>query len=288
MFRYKTKPYEHQRIALEKSYNKRTLDTLWRWAVVNQRFCSTTLHGYTTTNLSTQQLSLRQRVCIETGKYQKYRLTYQKTLNQKLYVWSANPNKGQRESLSEGVEKTRKFRILLVNVEAFGASKKVSQYLDLFVQGSTFYLRSMRAQLLRTPRPSGLKLWLSLVRVQRTNVSLPDRPLLNRLWISTHNVGSWTNDCWDSTVTIPSKDGTLLQGLSAWVRTAFSRLWAIVTWKNCRDKLAGFSYRVTKEEALDLPDKIYTVREVGVHKRTVEVLSLQSRQRLWLCLMMDS
>ena len=30
------------------------------------------------------------------------------------------------------------------------------------------------------------------------------------------------------------------------------------------DKLDRFSFRVTKEEALDLPDKIYTVREVGV------------------------
>ena len=86
------------------------------------------------------------------------------------------------------------------------------------------YLRSMKAQLLRTPKPSGLRLWLALVRVQRTNVFLQDRPLLNRY--------------------------RQLEELS--------------------DKLGSFSYRVTKDEALDLPAKIYTTREVYCTKEQLE------------------
>ena len=43
-----------------------------------------------------------------------------------VYVWSANPNKAQRESVyPKGLIRHGTLRILLVNVEAFGASKKV-------------------------------------------------------------------------------------------------------------------------------------------------------------------
>ena len=59
------------------------------------------------------------------------------------------------------VNKTRTLRILLVNVEAFGASKKVLQYMDTLYATRLSYLRSMKAQLLKTPRPSGLRLWLN-------------------------------------------------------------------------------------------------------------------------------
>tara|TARA_R110001583_G_scaffold17239_1_gene69972 strand:- start:3059 stop:3946 length:888 start_codon:yes stop_codon:yes gene_type:complete len=47
----------------------------------------------------------------------------------------------------------------------------------------------------------------------------------------------------------------------------------IVGYKNLEelsDKLRTFSYRVTKEEALDLPDKIYTTRNVGLTEQQLD------------------
>ena len=218
-----------RRLPLRSRTTTKTLGTSWRWDAASRRSCSTTSHGYTTTNLSTQQLSLRRRVCIETGRYQKYRLTFQKTFNPKFMY-------GVRTRTRVNVKDCRR---VLIRHGLFAYCSSMSKHLErrrrCFNIWNTLYatrlsyLRSMKAQLLKTPRPSGLKLWLSLVRVQRTNASLPDRPLRNRLWICMHSVDSWTRTCWDSTATIRSKDGTLLQGLSAWVRTAFSRLWATVT-----------------------------------------------------------
>ena len=43
--------------------------------------------------------------------------------------------------------------------------------------------------------------------------------------------------------------------------------------KNWQTSWQRFSFRVTKDEALDLPDKIYTTREVVVQKNNT-VLSL--------------
>jgi len=49
------------------------------------------------------------------------------------------------------------------------------------------------------------------------------------------------------------------------------------------DKLDSFSFRVTKEEALDLPDKIYTVREVGVTDEQLKYYhSIKTAAMAWL------
>ena len=158
------------------------LGTSWRWGVASRRSCSTTSHGSTTTSLLTQQSSLRQRVSIETGRYRNTN-SFTEDIDLR-YMCGANPNKTQRERLSEGV------RSVISSASCWSTWKDLERRrrsLNMWIslhKARLSYLRSMRAQLLRTPRPSGLKLWLSLVRVQRTNVSLPDRPLLNRLWIS--------------------------------------------------------------------------------------------------------
>ena len=206
-----------------------TSHTSWKWGAVNQRCYSTTSHGYMKTDTLIRQLSLHRRACIETGKCQRYRLIYQITLTPR-YMF------GVRTRTRVNVKDCRK---VLIRHGLFAYCLSTSKHLErrrrCFNIWNTLYatrlsyLRSMKAQLLRTPRPSGLRLWLSLVRVQRTNAFLQDRPLRNRLWISTHNADLWTRTCWDSTATIRSKDATLLQGLSAWVRTAFNRLWATVT-----------------------------------------------------------
>ena len=37
-YKFKTKPYAHQLTALEKSWNKEKLRTLWRWVQVKQKY----------------------------------------------------------------------------------------------------------------------------------------------------------------------------------------------------------------------------------------------------------
>ncbi len=36
-YKFKTKPYDHQITALEKSWDKKSMHTLWKWVQVNQK-----------------------------------------------------------------------------------------------------------------------------------------------------------------------------------------------------------------------------------------------------------
>ena len=127
MFRYKTKPYEHQRIALEKSYNKKNFGYFMEMGCGKSKVLLDNI-----TWLYDNKLIDTAVIVAPKGVYRNWEVSeipphLPEDIEPEIYVWSANPNKAQRERLSEGVEKREKFRILLVNVEGFGASKKVSQ-----------------------------------------------------------------------------------------------------------------------------------------------------------------
>ena len=269
-FRYRTEPYEHQRVALEKSYDKKNFGYFMEMGCGKSKVLLDNI-----TWLYDNKLIDTAIIVAPKGVYRNWQVSEIPThlpedIDPEIYVWSANPNKTQRERLSKGL------RSVISSASCWSTWKDLERRrrsLNMWIslhKARLSYLRSMRAQLLRTPRPSGLKLWLSLVRVQRTNVFLPDRPLLNRLWISTHSADLWTKDCSASIVTTPSKVGTLSRGLSAWVRTAFQQIVGYRMLEELSDKLAGFPYRVTKDEALDLPDKIYTTREVYCTKEQIQ------------------
>ena len=75
---------------------------------------------------------------------------------------------------------------------------------------------------------------------------------------------SWTKTCLASSRTIPFKDGMQLRELNGWAVTVFNKSWDTEILTSLSTKLDSFSYRVTKEDALDLPEKVYTVRHVSL------------------------
>ena len=270
MFRYKTKPYEHQRIALEKSYNKKNFGYFMEMGCGKSKVLLDNI-----TWLYDNKLIDTAVIVAPKGVYRNWEVSEIPThlpedIEPEIYVWSANPNKAQRERLSEGVEKREKFRILLVNVEGFGASKKVSQYLDLFTQGSTFLLAVDESTTIKNPKAKRTKALVKLGQSATYKRILTGSPV--------------TKSPMDLYAQCGFMDKRLLgfdsyysfQGRYAITRTqrmgshSFQQIVGYRNLEELSDKLAGFSYRVTKEEALDLPDKIYTTREVYCTKEQIQ------------------
>ena len=270
MFRYKTKPYEHQRIALEKSYNKKNFGYFMEMGCGKSKVLLDNI-----TWLYDNKLIDTAVIVAPKGVYRNWEVSEIPThlpedIEPEIYVWSENPNKAQRERLSEGVEKREKFRILLVNVEGFGASKKVSQYLDLFTQGSTFLLAVDESTTIKNPKAKRTKALVKLGQSATYKRILTGSPV--------------TKSPMDLYAQCGFMDKRLLgfdsyysfQGRYAITRTqrmgshSFQQIVGYRNLEELSDKLAGFSYRVTKEEALDLPDKIYTTREVYCTKEQIQ------------------
>ena len=264
MFRYKTKPYEHQKVALEKSYDNQNFGYFMEMGCGKSKVLLDNI-----TWLYDNKLIDTAVIVAPKGVYRNWEVSEIPThlpenIQPEVYVWSANPNKGQRERLSEGVNKTRTLRILLVNVEAFGASKKVLQYLEHFVRDSTFLLAVDESTTIKNPKAKRTKALVKLGQGATYKRILTGSPV--------------TKSPMDLYAQCEFMDKNLLgfdsyysfQGRYAITRTqrmgshSFQQIVGYRNLSELSDKLERFSFRVTKEEALDLPDKIYTVREVGV------------------------
>lgn len=157
MFRYKTEPYEHQRTALELSYDNKNFGYFMEMGCGKSKVLIDNI-----TWLYDNGLINTAVIVAPKGVYRNWQVSEIPThlpedIQPEVYVWSANPNKSQRERLSEGAESREGLRILLVNVEGFGASKKVSQYVEYFTRGTSFLLAVDESTTIKNPKAKRTK-----------------------------------------------------------------------------------------------------------------------------------
>ena len=176
------------------------------------------------------------------------------------------PNKSQAERLAAGLEERGVLHILLANVEGF-ATKKLPAFMVSSFRAGKAYLLLMSPLLSRTPRPNALRTWSSSVR--RLHTKNPHRIPVTKSPIDLYA------QCGFMDKRLLGFDSYYsFQGRYAITRTqrmgshSFNQVVGYRNLEELSNKLLTFSYRVTKEEALDLPDKIYTTRRVMRHRRS--------------------
>lgn len=264
MFRYKTEPYEHQRTALELSYDNKNFGYFMEMGCGKSKVLIDNI-----TWLYDNGLINTAVIVAPKGVYRNWQVSEIPThlpedIQPEVYVWSSGANKTTRERLSEGAKSREGLRILLVNVEAFGASKKVSQYVEYFTRGTSFLLAVDESTTIKNPKAKRTKALVSLGQSATYKRILTGSPV--------------TKSPMDLYAQCGFMDKRLLgfdsyyayQGRYAITRTqrmgshSFQQIVGYRNLQELADKLNSFSFRVTKDEALDLPDKIYTIREVGV------------------------
>ena len=251
MFRYKTKPYAHQEEALQKSYDKTN------FAYFMEMGCgkSKVLLDNITWLYDNKRIDTAVIVAPK-GVYRNWEISeipahLPEDIEPEIYVWSSSPNKSQRKRLSEGAEERKKFRILLVNVEGFGASKKVSQYVDLFTQGSTFLLAVDESTTIKNPKAKRTK---ALVKLSQ---SASYRRILTGSPVTKSPMDLYAQCGFMGKQLLGFDSYYSFQGRYAITRTqkmgahSFQQVVGYRNLEELSNKLTGFSYRVTKEEALD-------------------------------------
>ena len=264
MFTYKTTPYAHQETALQKSHDKENFGYFMEMGCGKSKVLIDNMAWlYDQGKIDTAV------IVAPKGVYRNWQVSEIPThlpehIECEVYVWTSSPNKADRQRLSEGVEKREKLRIMLVNVEGFGASKKVAQFVDLFTRDSSYLLAVDESTTIKNPKAKRTKALVLLGQNASYKRILTGSPV--------------TKSPMDLYAQCGFMDKGLLgfdsyyafQGRYAITRTqrmgshSFQQIVGYRNLGELADKLDTFSYRVTKEEALDLPDKIYLIREVGV------------------------
>jgi SNF2 family DNA or RNA helicase len=268
-FNYKTKPYQHQHEALLRSYDK-----------VNYGYFMEMGCGKSKV-LIDNMVWLHQQGKIDTaiivapkGVYRNWQISEIPThlptdVEHEVYVWTPSPNKTQAERLKAGIKERDKLRILLVNVEGF-ATPKVSKFVDLFTRGSAFLLAVDESTTIKNPKAKRTKALVSLGEKASFRRILTGSP------VTKSPMDLYSQCAFMSKRLLGFESYYAFQGRFAITRTqrmgghSFQQIVGYRNLDELATKLDAFSYRVTKDQALDLPDKIYTTRDVSLTKEQHE------------------
>ena len=262
-FKYKTQPYEHQRIALERSYDKINYAYFMALGCGKSKVLIDNMAWlYENKKIDTAILVAPK------GVYRNWQTSeipahLHDDIEREVYVWNPNPNKTQQEHLVSGIKERGKLRILLVNVEGF-ATTKLKAFVEKFVRDSTFLLAVDESTTIKNPKAKRTKALVALGKAASYRRILTGSPV--------------TKSPMDLYAQCGFMDKALLgfesfysfQGRYAITRTqrmgghSFQQIVGYRNLDELSTKLEKFSYRVTKDEAIDLPDKIYTVRHVSL------------------------
>jgi len=263
-FKYKTKPYEHQRIALERSHDKINYGYFMEMGCGKSKVLIDNMAW-----LYDQKKIDTAVIVAPKGVYRNWQISeipahLREDIEHEVYVWNPNPNKDQQRHLKEGIEERKKLRILLINVEGF-ATAKVRKYMEMFVRGSSFLLAVDESTTIKNPKAKRTK---ALVAIGK---SASFRRILTGSPVTKSPMDLYSQCGFMDTRLLGHDSYYSFQGRYAITRTqrmGSHSFQQIVGYRNLEElstKLDSFSYRVTKEEALDLPAKIYTVREVNLN-----------------------
>jgi SNF2 family DNA or RNA helicase len=262
-FKYKTQPYEHQRVALERSYDKINYGYFMEMGCGKSKVLIDNMAWlYENKKIDTAI------IVAPKGVYRNWQVSeipahLRDDIKHEVYVWNPNPNKSQKEHLLSGVEERSKLRILLVNVEGF-ATPKVRAFVEKFVRGSTFLLAVDESTTIKNPKAKRTKALVALGKAASFRRILTGSP------VTKSPMDLYAQCGFMDKVLLGFESYYSFQGRYAITRTqrmgghSFQQVVGYRNLDELSDKLEGFSYRVTKEDALDLPDKVYTVRHVSL------------------------
>ena len=262
-FKYKTEPYEHQRVALEKSHSQRNYAYFMEMGCGKSKVLIDNITWlYEGGHIDTAI------VVAPKGVYRNWQISeipahLPEDIEHEVYVWNPNQNKTQTNHLTEGVTQREKLRILLVNVEGF-ATPKVRKYLEMFVRGSAFLLAVDESTTIKNPKAKRTKALVALGKGASFRRILTGSPV-------TKSPMDLYSQCEFMDKRLLGFDSYFsFQGRYAITRTqrmgnhSFQQVVGYRNLDELSTKLDRLSYRVTKEDALDLPDKVYTIRHVAL------------------------
>jgi len=262
-FNYRTEPYAHQRKALERSHDKRNYGYFMEMGCGKSKvLIDNIVWLYEQGRIDTAV------VVAPKGVYRNWDdleipTHFPENVPHEVYVWNPSPNKSQAERLKSGIQERGVLRILLANVEGF-ASKKLPAFMGAFTQGSSFLLAVDESTTIKNPKAKRTKTLVVFGKKAAYKRILTGSPI--------------TKSPMDLYAQCGFMDKSLLgfdsyysfQGRYAVTKTqrmgshSFLQIVGYRNLEELSEKLDTFSYRVTKEEALDLPDKVYVTREVSV------------------------
>jgi len=278
-YKFKTKPYAHQLTALEKSWNKESYAYFMEMGTGKTKVLIDNMAMLYDKGAINGALIVAPKGVIGTWYNQEIPTHLPDHIKNVSVLWQSNINKTQQEKLNTLFETGEDLHILIMNVEAFSTDK-----------GKTFAAKFLRTHktltaidestVIKNPKAKRTKNILALADLCKyrrimTGSPVTKNPLdlysqcnfLDPFLLNFHSYFAFRNRY--------AEMKTLhMHGRQIQIVNGFKNL------SELSDKLKGFSYRVLKEDCLDLPPKIWTKRHITLTAEQAKVYKQMKEQAL--------
>jgi SNF2 family DNA or RNA helicase len=278
-YKFKTKPYAHQLTALEKSWNHENYAYFMEMGTGKTKVLIDNLSMLYDKAAVNGALIIAPKGVVSTWYNQEIPTHLPKHIQNVTVLWQANITKTQQEKLNSLFETGEDLHILIMNVEAFSTDKG-RLFAAKFLRSHKTLMAIDESTTIKNPKAKRTKNILSLRSSAKFRRIMTGSPV--------------TKNPLDLYAQCEFLDPYLLNFSSFYAfRNRYAEMKTIHVsgrsidivhkFKNLgelSDTIKNFSYRVLKEDCLDLPPKVYTRRTIQLTDEQRKVYTQMRKQAL--------
>jgi len=260
-YKFKTKPYAHQLTALEKSWNKETYAYFMEMGTGKTKVLIDNMSMLYDKGKIDGALIVAPKGVIKTWYEQELPTHLPDHIENVTVLWQPNITKGQQEKLESLFEIETALHILVMNVEAFSTDKGM-KFASKFLNSHKVLMAIDESTTIKTPTAKRTKNIIGLSKHGKYKRIMTGSPVTKNpldLFTQCEFLDPYLLDH-ASYYSFRNRYAVMksmhVRGRTIQVVHAFQNL------AELSDKLQGFSYRVLKEDCLDLPPKNFTKRHI--------------------------
>ena len=260
-YKFKKKPYAHQLTALEKSWNRDTFAYFMEMGTGKTKVLIDNLAMLYDKGKVDGALIVAPKGVVGTWYNQELPAHLPDHIENVTVLWQANINKKQQDKLDKLFKTGHELHILIMNVEAFSTEKGLN-FAKKFLRSHKSLMAIDESTTIKNPKAKRTRNIIDLADLCKYRRIMTGSPV-------TKNPLDLYTQCYfldpfhlghESYYSFRMRYAVMktahIAGRSIQLVAGFRNL------SELSDKLMPFSYRVLKEDCLDLPDKVYMKREI--------------------------
>jgi len=278
-YKFKMKPYAHQLTALEKSWNRETYAYFMEMGTGKTKVLIDNLAMLYDKGKVNGALIIAPKGVVGTWYSNELPTHLPNHIENVTVLWQPNINKKQQEKLETLYKVETALHILIMNVEAF-STEKGKLFAKKFLSCHETLMAIDESTTIKNPSAKRTKNILSLgveAKYRRIMTGSPVTKNPLDLFSQCYFLSKWLLD-FESYYAFRNRYAEMktmhAHGRSIQVVDKFRHLGEL------SNLLKGFSYRVLKEDCLDLPDKIFIKRQIQLTPNQFKLYEQMKKQAL--------
>jgi len=262
MYKFKTEPYEHQKDALKKCYDKEAFAIFAEMGTGKTKIALDNACILYNRGKIDRLLVVAPKGAYMTWFDQEIPTHVPDYIEKNVVIWKQSTSQKYMAELRSMMNNNFELKIMIMNVEAF-SSKRGVDFAKLFLIGRSMMIVD-ESTTIKNPKAKRTKAILALATETKYRRILTGSPVTQSpmdLWAQMDFLDPYILGQ-SSYYAFRTRYAVVIEATAAGGTHRYQKIVKFRNLKELGDRVAPHSYRILKKDCLDLPDKLYIKREV--------------------------